>query len=79
MANIKSAKKRIKVTEKKTAQNKAQKSALNTEIKKYRAKPTAEGLSRVTGLVDKACQDNLMHRNKADRMKAKLSKLVAAK
>ena len=36
MANIKSAKKRIKVTEKKTLQNRMIKSALKTAIKKYK-------------------------------------------
>ena len=35
MANIKSAKKRIKVTEKKTLRNKMIKSALKTAIKKF--------------------------------------------
>ncbi|MDZ5016893.1 30S ribosomal protein S20, partial [Clostridium perfringens] len=35
MANIKSAKKRIKVTEAKTSQNRMIKSALKTAIKKF--------------------------------------------
>ena len=37
MPNIKSAKKRVKVTQKKTLQNKMFKSAMKTEIKKYYA------------------------------------------
>jgi len=77
MANIKSAKKRILVSRKKTAVNKAQKSELNTYIKKYKAAPTAELLSKVTSLLDKAVQDNIIHENKANRQKAKLSKLIA--
>lgn len=37
MPNIKSAKKRVKIIEKKRLQNKMQKSALKTELKKYDA------------------------------------------
>jgi len=77
MANIKSAKKRIEVTRKKTAVNKSQKSELNTFIKKYKMKPTQEGLSHVTSLLDKAVAANIIHQNKANRTKAKLAKLIA--
>ena len=74
MANIKSAKKRIGVTAKKTAENRAKKSELSTFIKKYKAAPTKELLQEVTSLLDRAAQDNLIHKNKADRLKATLSK-----
>ena len=76
MANIKSSKKRIKVSEKKTAENRAQKSELSTFIKKYKAKPGEELYSKVTSLLDKAVQDNIIHANKANRNKAKLAKLL---
>jgi len=76
MANIKSAKKRIGVIRKKTEQNKAQKSELNTTVKKYKASPTKEGLGHCISLIDKAVASNIMHANKANRMKARLSKLV---
>jgi small subunit ribosomal protein S20 len=77
MANIKSAKKRILVTAKKTEFNRAKKSELNTYIKKYKAKPSKELLAEVTSLLDKAAQDNLIHVNKANRIKAKLASLCA--
>ena len=79
MANIKSAKKRIGVTKKKTEQNKAAKSELATEIKKYRANPTKEGLENLVSLLDKAVQASVLHKNKANRQKAALSKLLAVK
>ena len=79
MANIKSAKKRIGVTQKKTEQNKAAKSEINTEIKKFKSKPTTEGLSHVVSLLDKAAQDSVMHPNKANRIKSKLAKLCPTK
>ena len=78
MANIKSSKKRVKIARKKTAENKSQKSELSTFIKKYKAAPTAELLSKVTCLLDKAVSSNIIHINKASRTKAKLSKLVPA-
>ena len=78
MANIKSAKKRIKVIRKKTAENASKKSELKTYIKKFRANPSAELLSKVTSLLDKAAQDSIIHANKANRIKAQLSKLLAA-
>ena len=78
MANIKSAKKRIAVTQKKSARNRSQKSELVTYIKKYRTAPTPELLSKVTSLLDKATQDNLIHANKANRIKAKLAKINPA-
>jgi len=78
MANIKSAKKRVKTSEKAAERNKSQKSALNTYIKKFKAEPTQAGLEQVISLIDKASQDNLMHTNKANRLKARYSKLVPA-
>jgi len=76
MANIKSAKKRIGVTQKKTEQNKAAKSELNTAIKKFKKAPTKESLAGVVSLIDKAVQDSIIHKNKGNRQKAQLSKLV---
>jgi len=78
MANIKSAKKRIAVSEKKAARNKSQKSELSTYIKKYKAVPSAELYAQVTSLLDRAAQDNIIHMNKANRTKAKLAKLLTS-
>ncbi len=85
MPNIKSAKKRVLVTEKKTAQNKALKSALKTQIKKFLAavnagdKETANKLYPETvSAIDSACSKGLLHKNNAANKKAKLSKKLAA-
>ena len=84
MANIKSAEKRILVNQKKTAQNKAQKSELSTFIKKLRAAITAKEFTlaeeyyrTVSSLLDKAAQDSVIHKNKADRQKATLAQNLA--
>jgi small subunit ribosomal protein S20 len=86
MANIKSAIKRIKVNETKREQNKPVKSALATEIKKFRSavdggelKHAEELLKGVFSALDSAAGGNVIHRNKADREKARLSKMLFEK
>jgi len=81
MANIKSAKKRIAVNEKKQAQNQMVKSKIKTDIKKFKAAVTAgefkladELLKVVFSELDMAAGNNIMHKNKAARDKANLSK-----
>ena len=85
MPNIKSAKKRVLVTEKKTAQNKAIKSALKTQIKKFLAavnagdKDTANRLFPETvSAIDSAVTKGILHKNNAANKKAKLAKKLAA-
>jgi len=83
--NIKSAKKRVLVTEKKAQQNKAIKSALKTSIKKFLAavnagdKETAEKLYPETvSAIDSAATKGILHKNNANNKKAKLAKKLAA-
>ena len=85
MPNIKSAKKRVLVTEKKTQQNKAIKSALKTSIKKFLAavnagdKETATALYPVTiSDIDSAAAKGILHKNNAANKKAKLAKKLAS-
>lgn len=81
MANIKSAKKRILVNDKKNLRNRSIKSALKTTVKKFNA-AVAEGnkelaasmLPGVISVVDKAAAKGIMHKNAANRKKAELSK-----
>ncbi len=85
MPNIKSAKKRVLVTEKKTMENKAVKSALKTQIKKFLAavsagdKAEAERLYPLTvSEIDSAASKGILHKNNAANKKAKLAKKLAA-
>jgi small subunit ribosomal protein S20 len=80
MANIKSAKKRIKVTEKKTLQNKMVKSALKTAIKKFETAITANNVdeakvlfTKATKSLDMAAQKGVVHKNMAARKKSRLA------
>ena len=87
MPNIKSAKKRVLVSQTKAMQNKAAKSALKTDIKKVEA-AVAEGNRSEADVaykvavkaVDKAVVKGLLHKNNAAHKKSsmtiKLSKLA---
>lgn len=80
MANIKSAKKRIKVTQTKTLRNQMIKSALKTVIKKFEVAlenneiESAKAIfSDVTKALDMATSKGVLHRNKAARKKSRLA------
>ena len=83
MPNIKSAEKRVRIIEKKTAQNKAVKSRINTYIKKFKTALSSKDLEAsqnayndVVSLLDKAACDNVIHKNSANRKKAHFGKLL---
>jgi len=83
MANIKSAKKRIKVTNKKQLRNKCLKSSLKTNLKKFYAtvesgdKAAAEAmLPKMTAMVDKASAKGIMHKNACAHKKSQLAVAV---
>ena len=84
MANIKSAKKRVKVIASKTARNKATKSALKTAIKKaYFAVDTnadnkQEAVRLAVKKIDQATAKGILHKNTAARRKSNLAKRLNA-
>ncbi len=85
MPNIKSAKKRVLVTEKKTARNKAIKSEVKTEIKKFLAvvhngdKQTAtEMFPSTCSIIDTAVSKGVMKKNTAANKKSGLAKKLNA-
>ncbi|NLK93973.1 MAG: 30S ribosomal protein S20 [Clostridiales bacterium] len=80
MANIKSAKKRILVTQTKTSQNRMVKSALKTTIKKFEAAIVANNAEEAKNLfvnvskaLDMAAQKGVVHKNMAARKKSRLA------
>lgn len=83
MANIKSAKKRIKVIETKTARNKAIKSKVKTAIKKVDSAIAANdkeaatvALKAATVEIDKATSKGVFHKKTASRKVSRLSLAV---
>ena len=85
MPNIKSAKKRVLVIEKKTLENRMVKSAIKTELKKFEAavaegnKATAqEFYNGCVKKLDQAVSKGVYHKNTVSRKKSQLAKAIAA-
>ncbi len=85
MANIKSAKKRVLVTQVRTERNKSIKSEVKTYIKKVEAavaegdKAAAEAQLKATiSKIEKAANKGIYHKNTAARKVSRLTKLVNA-
>lgn len=85
MANHLSALKRARQTERRTAHNRANASALRTQLRELREtiakgdKAVAEQTYRKTvSVLDKAIQKGTLHENTASRYKSRLSARVAA-
>ena len=79
MANIKSAKKRVLISEARTEANKSARSALKTAIKKARAEDADAAVIKAASIsVDKAAGKGLIHKNKAARLKSQLAKKANA-
>ena len=83
MANIKSAKKRVLVNQKKADRNKSIKSAVKTSIKKVEAAVVAKdkeaevaALANAISTIDKAATKGVYHKNNAARKVSRLSKAV---
>ncbi len=83
MANIKSAKKRILVNNKKHECNKAIKSRVKTETKKVYAAVEAgdkaaatEALAVATSVIEKAASKGVFHKNTAARKVSAIAKAV---
>lgn len=78
MANHKSAKKRIKTSEKKRIINKSNESKIKTVVKKALAsteKAEAEAIYKeAVSILDRGVHKGIMHKNTASRKKARLTK-----
>ncbi|OCL25234.1 30S ribosomal protein S20 [Orenia metallireducens] len=81
MANSKSAQKRIRIIEKKTAINKVRKSKMKTAIRRFEEAVAAgdvtlaqEKLNHAKKVIDKTAAKGTIHKNNAARKKSKLDK-----
>ena len=84
MPNIKSAKKRVKVIEKKTLINLSHKTALKTAIKKFEAAVVAGDKENAKVLfndavkkLDRGVSQGILHKNNAARKKSQLALKLA--
>ena len=83
MPNIKSAKKRVRVTAAKTLQNKMVKTQLKTEIKKYNAALEAGDMEAAQATykaavkkIDQAAVRGIIHKNAAAHKKSQFTKAL---
>ena len=81
MANSKSAQKRIRIIEKKTAINKVRRSKMKTAIRRFEEAVAAgdvtlaqEKLNNAKKVIDKTAAKGTIHKNNAARKKSKLEK-----
>ncbi len=83
MPNIKSAIKRVKVSEKKNLRNRMIKTGVKTAVKKFQVElatnPSAANvqLSATTSAIDKAAAKGILHKNTANRKKARLARSLS--
>ena len=84
MPNIKSAMKRVKVSEKKNLRNRIVKSKVKTAIKKFDAElianpgEAAAQYSATSSAIDKAVAKGIVSKNAANRKKARLAKRLTS-
>jgi len=83
MPNIKSAKKRVKVIEKKTLRNNMVKSEYKTAVKKFEQAVEAGNIEEAKTLlaeankkIDQACTKGVIVKNTASRKKSRLAKML---
>jgi len=80
LPNIQSAKKRVKVSEKKNLRNRMIKSGMRTSLRKFDAAVASDAtsaktqLSATSAVIDKAASKGVIHKNAANRKKARLAK-----
>lgn len=81
MPNIKSAKKRMRQSIKRTARNRVRKEKLKKAVKAYKStlatgenQAVAEELKKVSKAIDKAKVKGILHKNTANRRKSRLAR-----
>jgi small subunit ribosomal protein S20 len=80
MANTRSAAKRARQSVARSLHNRSVRTRLRTLQKRARAaaKPAAEDIRALISVIDKAAKRGIIHRNAANRRKARLNKMIAA-
>lgn len=78
MPILANAKKALRASQRKAKANALVKSQMRTSVKNHQAKPSQDTLSLLYSQVDLAVKNNLIHPNKAARMKAQASRQLSA-
>ena len=77
MPVTKSAQGALKQQQRRLQENKRTKRLYKEAIKEFKKNPEEKNLSRVFSQIDRAAKKNVIHKNKAARLKTQLSKLVS--
>lgn len=77
MPVLKHAKKKLRQDKKRTYANKRLRETYRKFIKVAKVSKTKDSVSKAFQAIDKAAKNNIMHKNKAARMKSALSKFLA--
>jgi len=78
MANIKANKKSIRQSARRAEHNKSVRTRLKSLVKSFASAADDKLASTVASSADKAVKSGVIHRNKANRIKARLAKKLAA-
>jgi len=79
MPLLKHAKKKLRQDKKPTEKNRKIKEVFKKLLKKAKEVKTPEAVNSAVSSIDKAAKKNILHKNKAARLKAALSKTVTGK
>jgi small subunit ribosomal protein S20 len=79
MPNIKSAKKKLRQDAKKETQNMTYKKTVKKTVKNMTKMKDAKDLSKAYSVIDKAAKKGVMHKNKAARLKSRITRLTSKK
>lgn len=79
MPLLKHAKKKLKQDKVRAVRNKKVKNTFKLSVKKAKEGASEKTVSTAFKAIDKAVKKNIIHKNKAARMKSSLSKLVSGK
>jgi small subunit ribosomal protein S20 len=74
MPVLKHARKKLRQDKKRTLRNKRVRELYKSFVKKAKANPTPEALAQAFSSIDKAAKQNIIHENKAARLKSSLTK-----
>jgi len=75
----KSAKKAIRSSARKAAINRRAKTAAKKIVRDFKKNPSKDKLKKAYSTIDRLVKKNILHQNKAGRVKSKLAKSVAEK
>ena len=76
MPLTKQAIKKVRQDKRKTIYNVRVKKTYKQAVAAFRKNPTLKGIGDVFSKLDKAAKTNIIHKNKAARLKSRLSKLI---